>query len=211
MNMCSVTFKKLRHDASAQILVDAAEAVLMAKGLGKVTMRDIAAQAGCAAGTIYLYFKTKQDVIGAIAARHSDALLARLEARWDEPVPPLEQLRLVTRDLVEYFNHHRGIIRILHMGGVGGLPSLPPELQETWAEFMRHEIEVIRAAQKDGSVRRDFPPELIQKFMYLVIVGLHGDVMHDQELPAPEVQERMIWTLMTGGIGDVKEKRHAKA
>ena len=209
--MRSETFKQLRHDASAQILVDAAEAVLMKKGLEKVTMRDIAAQAGCAAGTIYLYFKTKQDVIGAIAERHSDALLARLEARLDEPVPPLEQLRLVTNDLIDYFNRHRGIIRMLHTGGIGGFQSLPPELQDPWLEFMRREVEVIRAAQQDGSVRRDFPPELIQKFMYLVIVGLHGDVMLDQELPSPEVQERMIWTLLTGGIGGIKEKKHAKA
>lgn len=209
--MCSVTFKKLRHDATAQILVDAAEAVLLDKGLAKVTMRDIAAQAGCAAGTIYLYFKTKHDVIAAIMARHNEALLARVESHWSDPVSPLEQLRRVTRDLIDYFNCHRGIIRILHTGGFGGLSSLPQEMQEAWAEFMRREIKVIQAAQKDGSLRRDFPPELIQRFMYLVIVGLHGDVMQDQELPAPDIQEQMIWTLMTGGIGDVKEKKHAKA
>ena len=47
----------------------------MRQGFDRVTMRDIAAQAGCATGTIYLYFKTKQQVLNVITERHSDALL----------------------------------------------------------------------------------------------------------------------------------------
>ena len=199
--MRSDSFRKLRHDATAQILVDAAEAVLIAKGLEKVTMRDIAAQAGCAAGTIYLYFKNKQDVIGAIADRHSGTLLSQVTPLLgDSALLPLERLRRVTFAMVEYFSMHRAIIRILQAGGVTGLSSLPEECQERWRRFMAEELKAIRAAQADGSVRNDFPPEVIQQFRAMVISGFNSDVQGDVPPASPDVQAQRVWGGMTGGI-----------
>lgn len=199
--MCAATFRKLRHDATAQILVDAAEAVLVDKGLEKVTMRDIAAKAGCAPGTIYLYFKTKKEVIGAIAARHSSVLLDRVSLVLDkEGVAPLEQLREVTFTLVEYFSLHRAIIRILQSGGVVGVSSLPEEWQGRWVEFMARELELIRAAQLAGSLRRDFSAESILQFRAMVIAGFNGDAWGEAFPATPEMQAQMVWNILSGGV-----------
>jgi len=52
----------------AQIL-EAAASVFAEKGYQRATMKEIAARAGVAPGTIYLYFKSKRDLLLAIADR----------------------------------------------------------------------------------------------------------------------------------------------
>jgi AcrR family transcriptional regulator len=47
-------------------LVDAAERVIRAKGLARATTKEIAREAGCAEGTLYLHFADKLDLIRAV-------------------------------------------------------------------------------------------------------------------------------------------------
>lgn len=50
-------------------ILEAAAAVFGEKGYDRATMKEIAARAGIAPGTIYLYFKNKRDLLLAIADR----------------------------------------------------------------------------------------------------------------------------------------------
>ncbi len=203
--MRSVTFRKQRHDATARILLDAAEAVLAEKGVGSTTMRDIAAKAGCAAGTIYLYFKTKQEVIDAIATHHSGILLGELDGVLALAAAPLEKLHRITDALVDYFSQRRSVLRILSAGGLATLESLPPAPRKAWEEFLGKELELIRRAQAGGTVRNDCPAEMIQQFMYIVIIGLRENLTRGGggKTPAADVDRKKIWEFLNGGIGGV--------
>lgn len=53
------------EERTAQIL-DAATEVFVKKGLGKTRMDDIAKVAGVSKGTLYLYFESKETIIGAL-------------------------------------------------------------------------------------------------------------------------------------------------
>lgn len=61
-------------------LLDAAVEVFRARGLETTTVADIAAAAGVAKGTFYLYFETKEQLVSELRARLADELLARTEA-----------------------------------------------------------------------------------------------------------------------------------
>ena len=50
-------------------LIEAAERVLRAKGLARATTREIAREAGCAEGTLYLHFADKLDLVRAVHER----------------------------------------------------------------------------------------------------------------------------------------------
>jgi len=50
-------------------LVDAAERVLRTKGLARATTKEIAREAGCAEGTLYLHFADKLDLVRAVHER----------------------------------------------------------------------------------------------------------------------------------------------
>jgi len=50
-----------------QIIVDAARKRFQHYGIGKTTMQEIAADAGVAVGTLYLYFSNKDELVVACA------------------------------------------------------------------------------------------------------------------------------------------------
>src|SRR5436190_10718787 len=61
-------------------LLNAAEAVLMERGLSATTVADVAQTAGVAKGTMYLHFESKAELLAGLRARYmqrlTDAALA---------------------------------------------------------------------------------------------------------------------------------------
>ena len=60
---------------SRRKIIDAAIALIDAKGYDQITMLDICRSAGVATGTFYHYFKSKQDVITAYIHEENEAVL----------------------------------------------------------------------------------------------------------------------------------------
>jgi TetR/AcrR family transcriptional regulator, transcriptional repressor for nem operon len=61
-------------------ILDAAEQVLLERGLASATMADVAAAAGVAKGTVYLYYESKADLLAELRARYLDRFVSALAA-----------------------------------------------------------------------------------------------------------------------------------
>ena len=53
-----------------QYILEAAERMLQSKGLARLTNKEIAQEAGCAEGTLYNHFETKEDLILSAIEEH---------------------------------------------------------------------------------------------------------------------------------------------
>ncbi len=95
-----------------QTIQEAAARVIGRDGLGATTMQAIAKEAGIAKGTIYLYFRDRNDLV----ERTADHALARLATKVDEVLtrqgPFVENLRRLLTLFVEYFESNRDFFRI---------------------------------------------------------------------------------------------------
>ena len=84
--------QKPRSEKRARI-IDAAIEVFAAKGYRSARISDIARGAGVADGTIYLYFRNKEDLLLTIFEEKMDLVLKELEANLeaqDDPVSRIE-------------------------------------------------------------------------------------------------------------------------
>jgi TetR/AcrR family transcriptional repressor of nem operon len=61
-------------------LLDAAQSLVVEKGVAAVTLDDVTRRAGVAKGTFYLYFRSKGDLVTALQQRFSDRMAERVEA-----------------------------------------------------------------------------------------------------------------------------------
>src|SRR5919204_3588081 len=76
-------------------LVAAAAELMYRQGVARTTLADIAQAADVPVGNVYYYFKTKDDIIGAVVQTHADrieSVLAELEARHRSPKARLKGL-----------------------------------------------------------------------------------------------------------------------
>jgi AcrR family transcriptional regulator len=203
-NARSSDFHQRRHDATVQTLVAAAEAVMARQGYHSVTMRDIAAEAGCAPATLYIYFENKQDVVDAIGARHTRELLVQVRAAMAMEADGLAKLKATLRVMVSYTNGNRSAFRIVRAVGrarpVGLRDSVPADVRDEWQAFWAEELETIRQAQAAGALRADFTPELIQQFWGVALVSLLDELSYQDSPPDLAEQVRIIWGFIAGGI-----------
>lgn len=108
-----------RGKARVAALMAAAAGLFVEKGFAATTMTEIAARAGAAIGTLYLFFPTKDALARAILADHADELSAMLEALQTkcrgEPATTIAE-RLFS-DLGEFVARHPAYSALLDLPG----------------------------------------------------------------------------------------------
>jgi AcrR family transcriptional regulator len=88
----SLPEKRASRGDKAEDILNAASEVFIARGYAAARLDDIAARAGVAKGTLYLYFQSKEDIFQSLVRTAIVPNLAQLEAvteAWDGPVAPL--------------------------------------------------------------------------------------------------------------------------
>src|SRR5918999_3571947 len=65
-------------DVRRDQILDAAEQVLVRRGLAAATMADVAEAAAVAKGTVYLYFESKTELLAGLRARYFERFAAML-------------------------------------------------------------------------------------------------------------------------------------
>jgi AcrR family transcriptional regulator len=106
-----------RRESRRGALVDAAFGVFMDKGVAASSVDDIVEAAGVAKGTFYLYFKTKDDAVNAVAERVVDGVVRVFETAAATPgLSPVERLLALGRSVgqVGTESHERELIDVFH-------------------------------------------------------------------------------------------------
>jgi AcrR family transcriptional regulator len=104
--------QKLLSGFRTSAILEASRRVFAKKGFDAALVDDIAAEAGIAKGTVYLYFKSKTDIYHA-ALQEDMAALARLKTeRVAAASTPRDKLRAYIAAAVEYCERRRDFFRI---------------------------------------------------------------------------------------------------
>jgi AcrR family transcriptional regulator len=120
--MSEVTRRKRDSEVTRAAIFEAARDVFVERGYAGASMRTVARQAGVTHGTIYLYFRDKDDLLYQLGEEHFRLLLDRLRTipRTLEPQARLrEMLRTILRFGLEYPNHYHVMLsmRPPHLAG----------------------------------------------------------------------------------------------
>lgn len=208
--MSSDALRSKRREAVAEILVEAAERIISEKGYERATMQDIATAAGCATGTLYLYFKTKEDLFNAMVARHCGAIVAALRKAMAAQATPVAKLRAKIEAMTEYFELHPQFYRVFYTAGptvkATIQQSLHDEALEIYQSQRQEEVEVVADGQRQGQVRGDISPDELVDFMHALCVGTTARWITTGKVPPRSEQVRLLWAVTSGMLGIREEQ-----
>lgn len=88
-------------------ILGAARGLLEQGGMAGLTMDGIAAAAGVAKGTIYLYFQSKEELLHELLSQVGEKIVATLESLINTPHTPEEKLRQVVTWLLRNLERER--------------------------------------------------------------------------------------------------------
>lgn len=95
-----------------QSIQDAAMRVIARKGMEATTMQDIAEEAGVAKGTIYLYFRDRDELVDKTFENAIGQLTERIGEALDRGTTVEEKIRGSMNAKFEYFRDHREFFRL---------------------------------------------------------------------------------------------------
>jgi AcrR family transcriptional regulator len=134
-------------------ILQAAHHVFADKGFDQATIADVAAAAGVAKGTVYLYYRSKREVYW--AALRQDLVALRDETRRQlEAAETIEQkIRAVIATKLRYFEEHRDFFRI-YFSELGRSPPRHTQFQRQIDELYLEQVKLLEQALNQALRRR---------------------------------------------------------
>lgn len=193
-----------KRELIASTFVEAAEKVFCEHGFDRATMSQIASAAGCAAGTLYLYFKSKEDLFNALVTKHAREIGRVIANTLDAAPDPRTGLREIQRQVAFYHANHPGFFRVFYTADLGPRPTiadcLPPDALAEYLESKQLEIKAAQRAQRLGLLRSDLPAEELIEFMHTSCMAAFARWATAKTPLDPEAQAERMWKLVSGGI-----------
>ena len=144
-------------------IIDAAERVFFKKGHEYATMDDVAHEAELSKGTLYLYFKNKEDLYLAIHLRGNKILHSLFEKAVKKEKSGIEKTRSIGTAYIEYFNKYPDYFNAMlyyesHDIDFADKDSIAAECLVEGKTTMELLINSIETGIEDGSIRSDIDP-----------------------------------------------------
>ena len=137
--------KERERERRRQQIMVAAKRVFSAKGFSKTTMEDIAKDAELSPGTLYLYFKNKDELYASLSLRILQYLLIRMEhvnAEKDlHPYQRMEALKQAMYDVYEF--DPLILVNMFHLQSSETLKNLSPELLDEIRTLSRSSLDAM--------------------------------------------------------------------
>lgn len=95
-------------------ILEASLQLFAEKGFHKVTVDEIAERVGLSKGTVYLYFKNKEDLFFSIVQEKAELLYQRLQSTIIAEKPFTECLRNYSQAFLVFFEDHKPYFKIAH-------------------------------------------------------------------------------------------------
>jgi AcrR family transcriptional regulator len=168
-------------------IVAAARSCVAEQGFHKTTMADVIAASDLSAGAVYGYFKSKEDIVAAIAEEalsSVDELFGSVLVN-EEPVRPLLVFERVLKHIVSIAERPGGdVTRIALQAWAESLrnPAVMEIAGGKYRMLRSRFAEVARRAQADGTIPADADPEQVAQVLFGFVPGfilqrlLIGDV-----------------------------------
>jgi TetR/AcrR family transcriptional regulator, fatty acid metabolism regulator protein len=149
-----------------EAILRAATDVFSARGFFTAQVADVARAAGVAAGTVYLYFKSKDDLLVSIFEKTMREAIADGRACVAPLRDPVEQLRTIARVHLERLGRDRSLAVVFQVE----LRQSTKFMERFSATLLREYLGIIRgiivAGQTSGAFRREINATLAAKLFF---------------------------------------------
>jgi TetR/AcrR family transcriptional regulator, fatty acid metabolism regulator protein len=149
-----------------EVILRAAIKVFAGSGFFNSKVADVARAAGVADGTVYLYFKNKDDILVSIFNHYMDEALAAGKARLAETSDPIEKLRRIVHAHLDGLGRDRDLAVVFQVELRSSTKFMEQFSATKVTEYLELIREVIEEGQRRGVFRNGLNTKLIAKILF---------------------------------------------
>jgi len=165
-------------------ILEAAKEVFLEKGFEASRMEDIAERCELGKGTIYFYFRNKEELYLALLQEGVNELFERIEKRLEEEGEPEEVLKRVGEEFWNFYEDNRAFFRLFVFGRRKVFSFIPEEVLQSNVErgrkYLQRFSDLLKKGIEEGSFKKDDPWRLAVLCWALMIgvLFLYDDEIH---------------------------------
>ena len=163
----------LTRPAAGRVVTDKREAILRAaihvfadSGYFNAKVADIARAAGVADGTVYLYFKSKEEILHSVFDRGMDRAITEARKRLENITDPRERLRCIARLHLERLGADRELAIVFQVELRGSTKFMEEFSAAGFAEYLELIRSTIEEGQRAGVFRREVSAKIVAKILF---------------------------------------------
>lgn len=146
-------------------ILEAAVKVFAEQGFFQSTISQIAKTAGVADGTIYLYFKNKDDILTQFFSYKTKLVFDRFKEAVEEGPNAIEKLRNLIRKHLEEFQRDRNMAVLYQTETHQPTRMAEYQIKEMSKKYLDIVSEIVEQGQQEGSIRRNLYLGLVKRLI----------------------------------------------
>src|SRR5579875_851321 len=181
-----------------KMIVEAAGKSFSMFGYKATTMDQVAKLAGVGKGTIYTFFKNKEELFEEIVSSLVKEMKAEAEAVIQPDLPFAEYVHRALYRLLEFRSDHQLMIKLIQEEKEMGTLAVSEMLQHIESEIIAYLKEKMKAAIAKGAIPA-FDPEITSFLLFKMYIALVFDWEKNHEpLSSERIAEIMKALLLKG-------------
>jgi len=147
-------------------ILNAAIKVFARNGFFNSKVADVAREAGVADGTVYLYFKNKDDILTSIFDEKMDLVINRLSEDFSKIDDPRDKLRHLIRSHLTWLGRDRNLAIVFQVELRQSTKFMEQFSTTKVAEYFGLIRQAIEDGQRRGIFRKSFNSKLATKILF---------------------------------------------
>jgi AcrR family transcriptional regulator len=185
------------------IILNAAIKVFAEKGYYSSRTLDISNEAGVAYGSLYHYFRSKDDILISIFQERWNLLIGKVQQAREQGAGPEEQLGMVIDFIFRSYRQNPDLLKVLIMD----VPRLDkfynPENWKLYNLFFRGLMEIFHEGQEKGVFAADVSPIMATYIMHGAVDAtirqyVYNPEFNKEEFPVEEARDQIMKVLRRG-------------
>jgi len=198
MNTHSV--RREKNNEKYQAILRAAIKVFASRGFFQSKVADVAQAAGVADGTVYLYFKSKDDLLISIFNETMDDVIAKSRGELQKIEDPVERLRKIASLHLAWLGQDRQLAVVFQVELRQSTKFMEEFSTTRLAEYFELIREVIVEGQAKGIFRKEVQPQVATKVFFGALDEMVTNWILSRKRYALETMVRPVLDILIRGL-----------
>jgi AcrR family transcriptional regulator len=159
--------------ARRQQILDAARTCFLRNGFHTTSMQDVISEAGLSVGAVYRYFRSKNEIIAAIAEQYAGQVGGTLVDLADDPGRSLLDAMQAAVEVIEANTGEAGPMRLAVQVWAEGLrdPAVATIVEHVYGSLRENFVRLAERAVRVGELPPDTDPEAAGAALFALVLG----------------------------------------
>lgn len=153
-------------------ILEASEKIMQADGLYCLNMDLVAKETQLAKGTIYLYFKNKEEILAALSLKSRNLLFEHFTKSAKKSKEPIEQLKAIIIANYTFFKQYPLYFELVSLYEINNKLTETPELQKSSYKITEMIVTLAQKAKENNTLNPNINPINFSMCLWGMTVGM---------------------------------------